>query len=102
MVKLENDNHKNDVKRFDKAIFWIILAVLLMMIGATRCSAQEAVTELNRNMMLSSDVIPVPKTVYEYIITCHTHNIKPNLGIRLKNGQITGIIRYKPVYRRKK
>lgn len=49
-----------------------------------------------------ADIIPVSKSVYEYIVLCQDNGIKPSLGIRLKNGQITSIIKYKPKYRRRK
>lgn len=46
-----------------------------------------------------SDLIPVSKTVWEYITLCRQNGIKPNLGIRLRNGQISSIIKYKPKYK---
>lgn len=49
-----------------------------------------------------SDIIPVPKTVYEYIILCRENGIEPSLAIKLKNGIISGIIKYKPKYRIKR
>lgn len=48
-----------------------------------------------------SDLIPVSKTVMIYINTCKENGIVPSLAIRLKNGIITNIIRYKPKYVRK-
>ena len=48
-----------------------------------------------------SDIIPVTKTTYEYILQCKRYHIEPTLGIKLKNGQIQSIIKYKPTYRRK-
>ena len=42
-----------------------------------------------------SDIIPVSKSVYEYIETCRENGIKPSLGIRLRNGNISGIIKLK-------
>lgn len=47
-----------------------------------------------------SDLIPVPQSVYTYIKVCKQNGITPSLGIRLRNGVITGIIRYKPKYMR--
>ena len=41
------------------------------------------------------DIIPVSKTVYEYIVTCSDNGIKPSLGIRLRNGQISSIVKFK-------
>lgn len=49
-----------------------------------------------------SDIISVSKTVYDYIQTCKQHNIKPSLAIKLKDGVIVSIIRYKPKYIRRK
>lgn len=46
-----------------------------------------------------SEIIPVSKTVLEYINLCIENNIKPNLGIKLKNGQIVSIIKYKTKYK---
>lgn len=42
-----------------------------------------------------SEVIPVSKTVVEYIEMCKQYSIKPTLGIRLRNGVVSSIIRYK-------
>lgn len=47
------------------------------------------------------DLIPVSKTVYQYIQECKSNRIIPSLGIRLRNGQITSIIRYRPKYIKK-
>lgn len=49
-----------------------------------------------------SDLIPVSKSVYEYILMCKENGIKPSLGIRLRDGRITSIIKLKTIYRRKK
>lgn len=48
-----------------------------------------------------SELIPVTQTVMSYIRLCDENNIKPSLGIKLKNGQIQSLIRYKPKYVRK-
>ena len=42
------------------------------------------------------ELIPVSTSVLEYITLCKQNGIKPHLGIRLKNNQITSIIKYKP------
>lgn len=42
-----------------------------------------------------SEVIPIPKSVVDYINTCKQFSIAPNIGIRLRNGVITSIVRYK-------
>ena len=48
-----------------------------------------------------SELIPVTQNVMSYIRLCGENNIKPSLGIKLKNGQIQSLIRYKPKYVRK-
>lgn len=48
-----------------------------------------------------SDIIPVSKSVYEYIETCRENGIKPSLGIRLRNGNISGIIKLKRIYEKR-
>ena len=42
-----------------------------------------------------SDLIPVSQTVYKYIQLCTANGLRPKLGIRFRNGQINGIIKYK-------
>lgn len=42
------------------------------------------------------ELILVSTSVLEYITLCKQNGIKPHLGIRLKNNQITSIIKYKP------
>lgn len=42
-----------------------------------------------------SEVIPISKSVVDYINTCKQFSIAPNIGIRLRNGVITSIVRYK-------
>lgn len=42
-----------------------------------------------------SEVIPISKSVVDYIGTCKQFSIEPTLGIRLRNGVITSIVRYK-------
>lgn len=41
------------------------------------------------------ELIPISKSVYDYIQTCNQYGITPNLGIRVRNGQITSIVKYK-------
>lgn len=48
-----------------------------------------------------SELIPVSKSVYTYIQTCKANGLKPTLGIKLRNGQISSIIRYKQIFVRK-
>lgn len=45
------------------------------------------------------DVFTVSKTTYEYIKTCAQCGITPTLGIRVRNGVATGVVRYKKKYR---
>ena len=42
-----------------------------------------------------SEIIPISKSVVDYIDTCKQFSIEPTLGIRLRNGVITSIVRYK-------
>lgn len=49
-----------------------------------------------------SELIPVTQSVMSYIKLCNENGIKPSLGIKLRNGQIQSLIKYKPRYIRKK
>lgn len=42
-----------------------------------------------------SEIIPISKSVMEYMQLCKQYSIKPTLGIKLRNGVVSGIIRYK-------
>ena len=42
-----------------------------------------------------SEIIPISKSVMEYTQLCKQYSIKPTLGIKLRNGVVSGIIRYK-------
>lgn len=42
-----------------------------------------------------SEIIPISKNVVDYINVCKQFSIEPTLGIRLRNGVITSIVRYK-------
>ena len=46
-----------------------------------------------------NELIPVSQTVYDYIETCKANGIEPSLGIKLRNGQISSLIRFKLVLR---
>ena len=48
-----------------------------------------------------SEVIPISKSVVDYINMCKQFSIDPTLGIRLRNGVITSIVRYKIKFVRK-
>lgn len=47
------------------------------------------------------DLIPVSASVYDYILLCKHNNINPSLGIKLRDGQIYSIIKYKRKYVKK-
>lgn len=42
-----------------------------------------------------SEIIPISKSVIDYINVCKQFSVEPTLGIRLRNGVITSIVRYK-------
>ena len=42
-----------------------------------------------------SEIIPISKSVVDYINVCKQFSVEPSLGIRLRNGVITSIVRYK-------
>ena len=42
-----------------------------------------------------SEIIPISKSVVNYINVCKQFSVEPTLGIRLRNGVITSIVRYK-------
>ena len=42
-----------------------------------------------------SEIIQISKSVMEYMQLCKQYSIKPTLGIKLRNGVVSGIIRYK-------
>ena len=42
-----------------------------------------------------SEIIPISKSVVDYINVCKKFSVEPTLGIRLRNGVITSIVRYK-------
>ena len=48
-----------------------------------------------------SEVVPISKSVVDYINTCKQFSIEPILGIRLRNGVITSIVHYKIKFVRK-
>lgn len=48
-----------------------------------------------------SEVIPISKSVVDYINTCKRFSIEPILGIKLRNGVISSIVRYKIKFVRK-
>ena len=42
-----------------------------------------------------SEIIPISKSVVDYIDVCKQFSVEPTLGIRLRNSVITSIVRYK-------
>ena len=42
-----------------------------------------------------SEIIPISKSVVDYINMCKQFSVEPTIGIRLRNGVITSIVRYK-------
>lgn len=46
-----------------------------------------------------NDIIPTTKTVVEYIQLCESRNLIPNLGIKLKDGKIVGIVKMAKKYK---
>lgn len=103
-----------------------IMAVLMMFVGA-KCSAQtktkydtipcssihikKFATEQTKSGKTKiyavycgngiNDLIPVSESVFAYIRLCRANGIEPMLGIKLRNEQISSLIKLKPVYRRK-
>lgn len=49
-----------------------------------------------------SDLIPISKTVYNYIITCKQNGLVPKIGIKLKNGEVSSIVKLKQKIRHAK
>lgn len=47
------------------------------------------------------ELIPISQTVLDYVKLCGQNNLKPTLGIKVKNGQIVSLIRYKPKFIKK-
>lgn len=44
------------------------------------------------------DIIPIGKSVLEYMQICKENGIKPSLGLKLKDGRITSIIKLQRRY----
>lgn len=120
MTKIINENPE----KLDPG-FWIgvILLILFIVISVNKCNAQQyhrydtipCQIECIKKFVTSnntktekiyaiyttkdiSDLIPVNKTVFQYICECRRNGIEPSLGIRLKDGQLLSIIRYKKKY----
>ena len=123
----KQDNYENP--RF---MLGFLIALLILFFSAVRCCAQtkakaqidtmvchsecidkyvEATTSngkvhyyavYNDTKNDISELIPVAQSVMSYIKLCSENSIKPSLGIKLRNGQIQSLIKYKPRYIRKK
>lgn len=48
------------------------------------------------------DIIPMPKTTVEYVQVCQEVGITPTLGIKLRNGQISSIVKLKKTWKIKR
>lgn len=106
--------------------FWaaVILSIILALLFAQKCSAQQKQTVVYDTIYCNvqhiqkfvtkptakssrvyavyvdkqhsiAELIPVSKSVFEYVQTCKEYQITPNLGIKLKNGQIYSLVKLK-------
>ena len=119
MITLYQDPENNNGNKVWAAVF--ILTLLLLMC-TMKCSAQKAkvdtiycnptyvikyvqIEEKKKKMRTYAvykdvknniqDLIPVSQSVMEYIKLCRQNGVEPTLGIRIRNGQIASIIKYK-------
>ena len=119
MITLYQDPENNNGNKVWAAVF--ILTLLLLMC-TIKCSAQKAKVDtiycnptcVIRYVQIEGstgkmrtyavykdvknniqDLIPVSQSVMEYIILCTKNGIEPTLGIRIRNGQITSIVKFK-------
>ena len=117
MITLYQDPENNNNNKLWAAVF-----ILLLLMCAMKCSAQktqadtvycnptyvvkyvqiEGSTGKMRTYAVYKDVknniqdlIPVSQSVMEYIILCTKNGIEPTLGIRIRNGQISSLVKYK-------
>ena len=129
MVKLENDGPDIHDGGFWVGILFVLMALSLMLVTSKACAQTRSridtvackvecikrfvfvpskTTNRTKTYVIYddaqndiSDLIPVSDSVCAYIQECAKAGIKPNLGIKLRNGQIVSIIRYKPRYIKK-
>ena len=124
--------NKQDTYENPRFMLGLLIALLILFFSAVRCCAQtktkaqidtmvchsecidkyvEATTSngkvhyyavYNDTKNDISELIPVAQSVMSYIKLCSENSIKPSLGIKLRNGQIQSLIKYKPRYIRKK
>lgn len=111
-------------------ILWIVLCLVFILLGiVTDCNAQKQqaildtvackaqciqkfVTNTTKSGNVSykaiyvdkelgvEEIIPVSKSVYTYIKECEEYGFTPQLGIKLRNGEISSVVRLKTKYRR--
>lgn len=114
--------HEKDPDKHTGAIIALIVIVLLLLATA-KCQAQQVkidtmickvecikkiVSQPSSNGKSTkcfavyndpkigfSEIIPISKSVMEYIDMCKRYSVAPTLGIKLRNGVISSIIRYK-------
>lgn len=48
------------------------------------------------------ELIPISRSTYDYMRLCEANGVKPSLGIKIKDGQIATIIKYRRKYYVKK
>lgn len=122
---------KNDLED-SRFILGLLIALAILFFSAVRCCAQTKTKAQIDTMMCHtecidkyveatsstgkvryyavyndtkndiSELISVPQSVMNYIKLCEDNKIKPSLGIKLRNGQINSLIKYKPRYIRKR
>lgn len=119
MITLYQDPENNNGNKVWAAVF--ILTLLLLMC-TIKCSAQKAKVDtiycnptcVIRYVQIEGstgkmktyavykdvknniqDLIPVSQSVMEYIKLCRQNDVEPTLGVRIRNGQIASIIKYK-------
>lgn len=110
-----------------KPRFWVglLLIIVLSLLPTHKCQAAQIDTVMCRYQCIEKfieipqqsgkskiyalyhdadiqDLISVSKSVYEYIQLCKQNRIEPALGIRLRDGQITSIVKLKKKYYVKK
>ena len=119
MITLYQDPKNNNNNKLWAAVF-----ILLLLMCAIRCNAQKTQAKIDtiycnptyvakyvqiegstgkmRTYAVYKDVknniqdlIPVSQSVVEYIKLCKQNGIEPTLGVRIRNGQISSLIRYK-------
>lgn len=119
MITLYQDPKNNNSNKLWAAVF-----ILLLLMCAIRCSAQKTQAKIDtiycnptyvvkyvqiegstgkmRTYAVYKDVknniqdlIPVSQSVVEYIKLCKQNGIEPTLGVRIRNGQISSLIKYK-------